>query len=99
MNGDAWVYLVTYDISDKKRLREVYNTMRGFGEHLQYSVFRCVLTDRRHAMLHDKLGRILNHAEDQVLVWKLGHQDAARSWRFDALGRPYTPSDRVVIVV
>lgn len=99
MNGDGWVYLVTYDISDKKRLRKVYLTMRGFGEHLQFSVFRCVLTDRRHAVMMDRLGQIIRNDEDQILIWKLGHQDAARSWRFETMGRPYTPSDRVVIVV
>ena len=34
-------YLVCYDISDDKRLRKVFKTMRGYGDHLQYSVFEC----------------------------------------------------------
>jgi CRISPR-associated endonuclease Cas2 len=37
-------YLVTYDISDDTRLRQVFKTMKGFGDHVQYSVFRCSLT-------------------------------------------------------
>ncbi len=37
-------YLVTYDISDAKRLRLVFRTTRGYGDHLQYSVFECQLT-------------------------------------------------------
>lgn len=37
-------YLVCYDICDDKRLRKVFRTMRGFGDHLQYSVFECQLT-------------------------------------------------------
>ena len=38
------LYLVAYDICDPKRLRKVFKTMRGFGEHLQFSVFQCDLT-------------------------------------------------------
>ena len=37
-------YLICYDISDDKRLRKVFQTMRGYGDHLQYSVFECQLT-------------------------------------------------------
>ena len=37
-------YLVSYDISDDKRLRQVFKIMRGYGDHLQYSVFECQLT-------------------------------------------------------
>ncbi len=40
-------YLVTYDITDPKRLHAVYKVMRGFGDHLQLSVFRCELTARQ----------------------------------------------------
>src|ERR1035438_4086458 len=32
-------YLICYDICDDKRLRKVFQTMRGYGDHLQYSVF------------------------------------------------------------
>ena len=39
-------YVVTYDICDPKRLRRVYETLRGHGDHLQLSVFRCDLTRR-----------------------------------------------------
>jgi CRISPR-associated protein Cas2 len=38
------LYVVTYDISDKKRLRKVFRLMRGYGDHLQLSVFRCELS-------------------------------------------------------
>jgi CRISPR-associated endonuclease Cas2 len=37
-------YLVCYDICDDKRLRKVFQTMRNYGDHLQYSVFECQLT-------------------------------------------------------
>jgi hypothetical protein len=33
-----------HGISDEKRLRKVFKAMRGYGDHLQYSVFECQLT-------------------------------------------------------
>lgn len=37
-------YLVCYDVADDKRLRRVFKLMRGFGDHLQFSVFECQFT-------------------------------------------------------
>jgi CRISPR-associated endonuclease Cas2 len=37
-------FLVTYDICEERRLAKVHKIMRGFGDHLQYSVFECQLT-------------------------------------------------------
>ena len=31
-------YLVCYDICDDKRLRRVFQAMRGYGDHLQYAL-------------------------------------------------------------
>ncbi|MBP7776412.1 MAG: CRISPR-associated endonuclease Cas2 [Acidobacteria bacterium] len=36
-------YLVRHDISDDLRRTRVLKTMKGFGDHLQYSVFECQL--------------------------------------------------------
>ena len=38
-------YLICYDICDDKRLRKVFQVMRGYGDHLQYSVFECQLKE------------------------------------------------------
>src|SRR5690606_35574631 len=46
VKGMRTAYVVTYDICEPKRLRRVYRIMLGYGDHLQYSVFRCELTDR-----------------------------------------------------
>jgi len=40
------LYIIMYDIADDKRLRLVFKIMRGYGDHLQYSVFRCELSKR-----------------------------------------------------
>lgn len=86
------LYLVTYDICDDKRLRSVFRVMRGYGDHLQYSVFRCHLSDRERVELIERLVAIINQAEDQVLVFPLGPAGGERERTIHALGKPYMPT-------
>jgi len=39
-------YVVSYDIRESKRLCRVHRAMKGFGDPVHYSVFRCDLTTR-----------------------------------------------------
>lgn len=65
-------YLVCYDISDDKRLRQVFKVMRGYGDHLQYSVFECQLSQTDLLRVRSELTRIIVRDEDQVLFVNLG---------------------------
>jgi CRISPR-associated protein Cas2 len=84
-------YLVTYDISDDTRLRQVFKTMKGFGDHVQYSVFRCSLTKTEMTEMMAKLSHLIHHSVDQILIIHLGSYPEKRP-RFRALGRPYQAS-------
>lgn len=99
MNTRLTVWLVTYDITDDGRLRRVYQLMRGYGDHLQYSVFRCILSDRQLATLKDRLVEMIDHASDQVLFVPLGSPDAERTWRHWTLGVPLAHPERVVRIL
>lgn len=79
-------YVVTYDVSDAKRLRRVFKTLRGFGEALQYSVFQCDLSDVERLRLTDALSGIINHAEDRVLIVDLGPTEGRAVLAFECLG-------------
>jgi len=92
-------YIVTYDICDPVRLRKVYKAMRGFGEHLQYSVFRCDLSDMQRVRMIGVLGELINHGVDQVLIIDIGPAEGRGGQVIEALGRPYTPPERRAIVV
>lgn len=63
-------YLISYDIMDPKRYRKIYAIIRGFGEPLQYSVFRCFLTEKKLEQLRYKLAEHLNE-EDRLLIVQL----------------------------
>ena len=66
------VHLIAYDISCPKRYRQVYKAMCGHGDPLQYSVFRCELTEMELQHLKDLLWPELNLAEDRVMIVDLG---------------------------
>lgn len=92
-------YLVSYDISNDKRLRQVFKLMRGYGDHLQYSVFECQLTRIDLLRLRSELTSIIHRDEDQVLFVNLGPAEGRGDRVITALGRPYTRLDAACIVV
>jgi len=92
-------YIVSYDISDPKRLRKVFKLMKGYGEHVQLSVFRCELTHRALVELRARLGGIIHHDQDQVLFVDVGPEEGRASTSIAAMGRAYKPPERCAIVV
>ena len=93
------VYLVSYDISDAKRLAKVYKTMRGFGDHAQYSVFVCELSDMERVLLVQKLDGIIHHKNDRVQFVDLGPAEGRGGGCIRSLGRQYLQPERNAIVV
>ena len=66
--SDERVYVVAYDISDRRRWRRVFKAMKGFGSWLQLSVFQCRLSKRRYAEMETRLRELVKAGEDHVLV-------------------------------
>ena len=92
-------YIVTYDVSDPKRLRKVYKTMLGFGDHIQLSVFRCELNHRELVKLRAELAEVIHAQEDQVLFASLGLIEGRAANAVQSLGRPYSDPERLAVVV
>lgn len=92
-------FLVCYDISNDLRLRRVHKTMRGFGDHLQYSIFECQFTPTDVARCRHALSKVIHHTEDQVLFVDLGPVEGRGERVITALGRPYTLIDSPCIIV
>jgi CRISPR-associated protein Cas2 len=66
------VYIVSYDVCEAKRLRQTYKKLCGYGNSLQYSVFRCELSPMQLHRLKEELWDILNLSEDRVMLVDLG---------------------------
>jgi CRISPR-associated protein Cas2 len=93
------IYLVCYDICNDKRLKKVYKAMRGYGDHLQLSVFRCELSPKERAEMIATVSPLIHHNEDQVLIVDIGPIDGRAAEVFATLGRPYVQPERHAIVI
>jgi CRISPR-associated protein Cas2 len=60
-------YVICYDIMEPKRWRLVYKKLHGYGQRIQYSIFRCRLTARQIEKLRWELEKILTK-EDRLLI-------------------------------
>ncbi len=90
-------YIVSYDISNPKRLRKVALTCEDFGLRKQFSVFLCRLSATDFVRLRSRLYDLINLEEDQVLFIPLCGKCVQQ---IEALGRPTEPADaRDVVVV
>ena len=92
-------YIVSYDIRNEKRLRKVFKLCKGFGEHLQYSVFECDLTEMEKADMESRLKLVINLKDDQVLFIDLGPAAFRSERTITALGQTYTKVDAPCFVV
>lgn len=79
--------MVTYDICEPRRLRKIFKTMQGFGEHLQLSVFQCDLTAIDRIEMQAALEEIIDHSQDKVLIIDLGPTDPFPVKNIQTLGR------------
>lgn len=93
------LYFVTYDICDPKRLRRVYKTMKGFGAHLQLSVFQCELPEMDVVKMKAALAEVIHHQEDHVLIVDLGPTEGRPIKNIESLGRGFTQVERHAQVV
>src|SRR5262245_52368927 len=94
------VHVIAYDICDAKRLRLVHKTMCGHGDPLQYSVFRCELSDLELHKLKETLWPILNLSEDRVMIVDLGPAEGRGNECVEFWGAPRAePADRTAAIV
>lgn len=92
------LYIVTYDISDPKRWRRIFNLMKGYGRWLQLSVFQCRLTARRRTEMTIRLEEYMKPSEDHILIMDMGPADKI-SPRVESLGKSYEAPTRQATIV
>jgi CRISPR-associated protein Cas2 len=97
--GELKCYVVSYDIMDQKRLHHVHKTMKGFGDTIHYSVFRCNLTEKGKIELIAALAEIIKHDEDRIMIVDLGPLDGRVEDRIEFMGvRPSQTEGKAVVV-
>jgi len=97
MTGER-TYIITYDISDKRRWRHIFRIMNDYGKWIQLSVFQCRLSNRRRVEMEGKLRDIINFGEDHVLIIDIGSADKAGVTVL-SLGKPFATIKREAVVI
>ena len=92
-------YVVSYDIMDPKRLQRVHRTMKGFGEPIHYSVFRCDLTPKGRVELIAALTDLIKHDQDRIMIVDLGPADGGAMERIEFLGIRAEDSPRKAVII
>ncbi len=92
MSERHW-YLFSYDIRDPKRWRRVHRIVNGYGERLQYSLFRCRLTRVQMEQARHQLEMAMEEEDDLLVIrlsprCKIVERPGNRTWddspqRFD----------------
>ncbi len=95
---DERLYIVTYDISSRRRWRLVFRTMEGYGEWLQLSVFQCRLTRKRKTEMMIALDAVIREGEDHVLIVDIGPAEKV-SPRIESLGKRFEAVQRQPVIV
>jgi CRISPR-associated protein Cas2 len=73
--------------------------MKGFGAHLQLSVFQCDLPEIDVIKMKAALAEVINHQEDHVLIVDLGPTEGRPIKSIESLGKGFTQVKRHAQVV
>jgi CRISPR-associated protein Cas2 len=95
------VYLLSYDIRDKKRLRLMHKVATKYGVLLQYSLYACVLTRTQRIDLRIDVGNVIDHGVDSVVILDLGQLQDPGSWipPYESIGIVFPVQQRRSIIV
>jgi CRISPR-associated protein Cas2 len=82
--------VISYDIVEDKRRTQVLKLLKGYGTHVQYSVFECDVSAQQLLQIGRELRAIIDPHTDSVRCYLL---DAAAVRRIQVLGVGQVSSD------
>jgi CRISPR-associated protein Cas2 len=83
---------------EPRRWRKCYKLLHGFGERIQYSIFKCRLSDKQLAELRWKLVKILNAEEDKLLITPIHADDIPKIFMLNMASEWEGDGDKFVLV-
>ncbi|ABC20983.1 CRISPR-associated endonuclease Cas2 [Rhodospirillum rubrum] len=91
-------YVVAYDIADPKRWRQVFKTMKGYGQWVQLSVFQCRLDGGRRIAMASILESLIDRETDHVLMLDLGPAEDV-DLAVESLGKAFETLERQAMII
>ena len=65
------LYIITYDIPDDRRRKKVSDLLEGYGQRAQYSVFECILSEKKYSELQRRLKKRVKIEEDSIRFYPI----------------------------
>ena len=87
--------IVAYDIVENKRRTKIMKTLKGYGFHVQKSVFECFLNERQLLRLKGIIGGLIDENEDSVRFYRLPEDLSAQ---VEILGQGEVSKNPILIV-
>ncbi|VVB64417.1 CRISPR-associated endoribonuclease Cas2 [uncultured archaeon] len=84
---------------DQKRLCRVHRAMKGFGDPVHYSVFRCDLTTKGKVEMVAALTELIDPDKDRIMIIDLGPKDGKVDERIEFMGVHQEEMERKFIIV
>lgn len=69
------LYIICFDVADKRRLRAVSNALENHGARVQYSVFECYLDANELNTLQQIISALIDPEADHVRYYELCSKD------------------------
>ncbi len=66
-----WHVVVSYDIACDRRRNRICRELKDYGEHIQLSVFECLLRDGDLERLSKRLAELIDNSTDSVRIYRL----------------------------
>lgn len=82
------LFIIAYDVQDDKRRTKIFKKLKGRGDAVQYSLFRCRLTPSEKLTLKTELWELLNLSEDRLLILDLGPAEGRGLEAWETWGKP-----------
>ena len=94
-------YILSYDISNPKRLRAMHRLAKAFGRPLQFSVFACLLRREDRVRLAARIETLINRVEDRVVIIDIGSVADRESWipPMETFGRQGAPQQHSAVII
>lgn len=63
--------VISYDVVSDKQRTKVLKLLKGYGAHVQYSVFECELSDSQFLAIKRELRALIDATTDSVRLYRL----------------------------
>jgi CRISPR-associated protein Cas2 len=87
--------VICYDISEDKRRTKIHNTLKSYGQWVQYSIFECDLNETQYAKLRQRLSKLIKKDVDSISFFTLCE---CCQKKVERIGGPPPPDNTIFVV-